>query len=75
MTMTPHGIKFTEEDWQTITELAKKSNMSNGEFVNEACKQFVAQFGATWTGGAKWGDSSRWKWLAERQDEEMPSDN
>lgn len=68
MTMNPHGIKFTDEDWQTITTLANELDMSAGEFVNEACKQFVEKLGATWQGGAKWGDSTRWKWLAERNE-------
>jgi len=53
--MKPHGIKFTDEDWQTVQQLASQIGITPGAFVNLACAQLARRMGNLWIGGKKWG--------------------
>ena len=65
--MKPHSIKFNEQDWQTLENLAKQLGFKSvGNMVNFACELYAEDHGEKWHGGGTWGspkgtNRGRWK--------------
>lgn len=48
--MKPHGIKFTQSDWNVIQQAASDQNMSAGAFVNMCVKEYFEAHGIDFEG-------------------------
>lgn len=56
MGMKMRGIKFTEQDWVTMTNLAQTLGLkSTSQVVQLACQTLIEQAGGQWQGGDSWG--------------------
>lgn len=50
MGMNPHSIRFTDNDYATLEQLARQHNMSVNAVVHAACKHMAGLYGMKWEG-------------------------
>jgi len=59
--MKPRTIRFSDQDWDTMTRLAKEAGQTVSNWVHLACQRAAEDAGETWQGGSTWGDASRFQ--------------
>lgn len=60
MSLKVRTIKFSDEDWQTMTRLAEATGLKSvSQLVQMSCQQMVESAGGQWVGGGSWGSPER----------------